>query len=689
MIDPGRDPGADSPPGAGTRAPADAGKLRVFISYSRDDLDFADQLVFGLELTGFDPAIDRKALSGGEAWQARLGALIQEADTVVFVLSPSSAASDICEWEVEEAARLNKRILPVVCRPLDGANPPRRLQDLNYIFFYAEPRSPDSGFGSGLARLVKALNTDLDWLREHTRLAQRAAYWEAGGRPANRLLSGGDIAEAKAWLARQPRDAPEPTALHLDFIRASETEEAARLDAQRRQLEAMAAAQAEREAAVAERTAALEAAEDANRRRARLRTFVFVGGAILIAALQVAAVVAGWQAWIASQQTREAVRQGELKEVARREAVAAQEKAEAETRRAETALAQAQDEKDRADAKLKEAQIAQSRFLAEKAREALEAHDYTKAALIALEALPRPGVEPGRPLVDGVSTILLDALYGIREQAVLKEHILAGRRKSIYRFDRVRSAVFNPDGKRVVTASDDGTAGVWDTTSGHEIAVLMGHTGSVRSAAFSPDGKRVVTASGDGTARLWDPADGREIAVLKGHTKDVVSAVFSRDGKWVVTASRDGKVRIWSLPWSSVVDLIDAGIARVPRCLSSLERRDLFLARGAPAWCYAPAKAPYRPSRYGFTPSALDEARAKRLRLPSAEGLLVGRVLKGLPADVAGLRLNDVVLAADGAPLADPKSLTDALDRVPTGASIRLTVLRAGQRLDIVLKPAF
>jgi hypothetical protein len=170
---------------------------------------------------------------------------------------------------VEEAARLGKRILPVICQPLGGVIPPPRLRDLNYIFFYADSKAPGAGFGTGLAKLIAALNTDFDWLREHTRYLQRATEWDRGGRPANRLLSGDDIAEAKTWAAQRPKNAPEPTALHLDLIRASEEEAEARSSAQRKQLEAMAAAQAERETA-------LKKAEEAQRKRARIRNIAFV-----------------------------------------------------------------------------------------------------------------------------------------------------------------------------------------------------------------------------------------------------------------------------------------------------------------------------------------------------------------------------------------------------------------------------
>ena len=95
------------------RDSSDKGKLRVFISYSRDDLDFADQLTAALDFSGFECFIDREGISGGEDWKRSLGGLISEADTVVFVLTPNSARSPICDWEVEEATRrLRNRVPP-------------------------------------------------------------------------------------------------------------------------------------------------------------------------------------------------------------------------------------------------------------------------------------------------------------------------------------------------------------------------------------------------------------------------------------------------------------------------------------------------------------------------------------------------------------------------------------------------
>src|SRR5205814_2361012 len=75
--------------------------------------------------------------------------------------------------------------------------------------------------------------------------------------------------------------------------------------------------------------------------------------------------------------------------------------------------------------------------------------------------------------------------------------------------DWVKSAAFNPDGNKVITASDDHTARIWNSSTGQLLHTLSGHTRWINSAAFSPDGNKVVTASADHTARIWNSSNGQ------------------------------------------------------------------------------------------------------------------------------------------------------------------------------------
>ena len=113
-------------------------------------------------------------------------------------------------------------------------------------------------------------------------------------------------------------------------------------------------------------------------------------------------------------------------------------------------------------------------------------------------------------------------------------------------------------------------------------AVLEGHSGIVRSAAFNPEGTRIVTASDDGTARLWD-GEGGLITVLEGHTGIVWSAAFNAAGTRIVTASEDGTARLWRV-YSTFEEMLTEAERKLRLVLTAAECEQYF-AEFDPAFC--------------------------------------------------------------------------------------------------------
>lgn len=113
--------------------------------------------------------------------------------------------------------------------------------------------------------------------------------------------------------------------------------------------------------------------------------------------------------------------------------------------------------------------------------------------------------------------------------------------------DVVWNAKFSPDGKRVISGSEDCTARIWDIETGDELKTLRGHTDAVGPVSYSSDGKWILSSSRDKTIRLWHAETGKEIKKLEGHKDIVTMATFSPDGKQIASASTDGTIRIWDV----------------------------------------------------------------------------------------------------------------------------------------------
>jgi len=110
--------------------------------------------------------------------------------------------------------------------------------------------------------------------------------------------------------------------------------------------------------------------------------------------------------------------------------------------------------------------------------------------------------------------------------------------------DPVIRAQWNRDGNRVITVSND-KARVWDAATGKPVSPPLKHGDKISWASFSPDGRRVVTASADNTAQVWDVETGTKVGQPLKHDNDLTLAEFSPDGSRVLTASRDNTARLW------------------------------------------------------------------------------------------------------------------------------------------------
>lgn len=198
--------------------------LTVFFSYSRDDRHVADLLVDALEKEGFRTIIDRRDLPYGEKWQSELAEFITQSDTVIWLISQASISSKWCNWELDELSKQSKRLVPIRVGHVAPTDLPRQLGQVHIL-----PADGLFDLGSHLNLLTDTLNADRDWIKEHTRLLDRATQWVSKERANALLLRGRALREAEIWQTRQPNLAPHASPMVLDLVLASKKAALARL----------------------------------------------------------------------------------------------------------------------------------------------------------------------------------------------------------------------------------------------------------------------------------------------------------------------------------------------------------------------------------------------------------------------------------------------------------------------------
>lgn len=193
----------------------------IFISYSRKDKVFVQALDTAFRAIDQTPWVDWDSIQPTEDWWQAIKSGIEGASTFIFVLTPDSVASKVCRQEIEYAVQYNKRLVPILRR--DGFN----TQDVHPAIsrhHWLSFQDTDE-FDLAFQKLVQAIATDLEYVKAHRRFLVRAREWQQRSHDSSFLLRGNDLADAKQWLNRNINHTPEPTALHHEYIQASDQAE--------------------------------------------------------------------------------------------------------------------------------------------------------------------------------------------------------------------------------------------------------------------------------------------------------------------------------------------------------------------------------------------------------------------------------------------------------------------------------
>jgi len=491
---------------------ATTGRHDAFLSYSRKDRDAAAQLGAMLEDRGKDVWVDVEDIVGGADWRDRIKRGIEACRSFIFLLSPAALDSTHCREELELAANLSKQIIPVLVREVDARTIPPVVGDREWVFL----RATDD-FDGGLARLIEALETDLAWRDEHTRLAGRTREWLDADRDGSFLLRGADLRAAELWLADQTGHRESPTGEQSEYVLAS------------------------RQAAVV---------------RQRQLLVSVAAGLIIAVGLAIFAFL----------QRSEAISQ---KRAAQSRGLIAQ--SQSELGRDPSLAAVLSIEAHRAKPTL-DARNAMLTLLVRlgRSRGPIASHyGRVNAAAFSPDAktVATSGAEGAVRLWDVATRAPVGAMtagsFEVLDVAWAHHGTMlasAGGDGSVRLWDArtqrqlamlrgaggpaVRTVAFSPDDKLLVSAGDDGEVRLWEVSARAARGSLPGDGEAVNDVAFERSGMTLAGA-GTGGVRVWDVRDGRLRRSFASGRRPTYSVAFSRDGRILSAGGADGTVRLW------------------------------------------------------------------------------------------------------------------------------------------------
>ncbi|MEM9808186.1 MAG: TIR domain-containing protein, partial [Cyanobacteria bacterium P01_D01_bin.56] len=192
----------------------------VFLAYAQPDTQVMHTIRRSLRRQGLTVWSNQTDIATGDAFKRAVARGIEEADNLVYLLSPDSLKSKYCQQELNYALALNKRVIPVLVSPLKSAIPPKELADLQYIDLTDNVDATD--YCSDESELIKTLNHDAVYYEQHKTLLVKALKWKRQQQNSSVLLRGYDLRHGEAWIKTATSRSLHPaTNYHRDFIQES------------------------------------------------------------------------------------------------------------------------------------------------------------------------------------------------------------------------------------------------------------------------------------------------------------------------------------------------------------------------------------------------------------------------------------------------------------------------------------
>lgn len=479
----------------------------VFISYRRIDVDFVKQFVDALKDDGKEVWVDWEDLPpGGAEFTEDIRRGIEGADSFICVLSPDYMESPYCvDLELGYAVELHKKIIPVVFREFDDVLIPPGISHINWIYFIPHA-GQENTFEDSIERVIEAIEVDFGYVRDHTRLLQRAREWEDNDQKSSYLLTGDEVTEAESWLAQSVLKRPIATVTHHRFVQAS------------RQWE-----------------------NQKTRRNLSIAIFVTILSVVLAA--------------FALIQRQNAIEQRGIAEEQRAIAVDERNRAEEQKSLSDSRRLAVQSRVALGDGKvdlslLLSLEAIESAFTLEAVGSlvtVLEDNPYLETYLYdhpgQLTALAYHPTEP--ILITGAE----DGSLAIWDMTDVPE-VVADAPEADY---EVWDIDYHPNGEQFAVALSDGSIEIYSGNGEEQLDVIENaHDGIITSLTYSPDGEQFVTTSYDNNVKVWR-TDSFEAVILKiddvetTHTDWILDADYSPDGGQLAVITWDNVLQIWDL----------------------------------------------------------------------------------------------------------------------------------------------